>query len=83
MRMYTYKLINDYQNVCECLTLNEMHIELAYLIICSINYNLTKTSSTPLPEKKSTIMYSKFNNFMYFKSNFHLLKVKNKTLNLF
>ena len=53
--MYTYKLINDYQNVCECLKLNEMHIELAYLIICSINYNLTKTSSTPLPEKKALL----------------------------
>ena len=46
------KLIYDSQNVCGCLTLNEMHIKLASLIIWSINDNLTNTSSTRLPEVK-------------------------------
>ena len=34
------KLSHDFWNVCGCLTLNEMHIELASLIICSIDNNL-------------------------------------------
>ena len=41
------KLIYDFRNICGCLTLNEMLIKLASLIICSINDNLTKMSSTP------------------------------------
>ena len=44
------KLIHNFRNVSGCLTLNEMHIKLASLIICSINYNLTNTSSVHLPE---------------------------------
>ena len=51
------KLINDSRNVCGCLTLNEIHIELAYLIIGPINDNLTNTSSTPPPEVKTTVLY--------------------------
>ena len=69
-------IIHDSQNVCGTLALNEMHIELASLIICLINYNLTSTSSTPPPEvKKDNIMYSKFNTFDYLKKKFHLLKI--------
>ena len=37
------KLSHDFWNVCGCLTLNEMHIELASLIICSIDSNLSNT----------------------------------------
>ena len=33
------KLIHDSQNICGCLTLNEMHINLISLIICLINDN--------------------------------------------
>ena len=51
------KLIHDSWNVCECLTLNEMHIQLASLIVCLINYNLTNTLSTPPPEVKKTVLY--------------------------
>ena len=48
--------------------MNEVHIKLASLIICLINYNLTNTSSTPPPElKKDSIMYSKFDTFVYLK----------------
>ena len=51
-----------------CLAMNEVHIKLASLIICLINYNLTNTSSTPPPElKKDSIMYSKFDTFVYLK----------------
>ena len=46
------KLIYDSRNVCECLTLNEMHIKLASLINCATNDNLTNASSTPPPEVK-------------------------------
>ena len=46
------KLIYDSRNACGCLTLNEMHIKLASWIICSINDNITNTSSTRLPEVK-------------------------------
>ena len=35
------KLIHASQNVCGCLSLKEMHMELTSLIIYSINYNLT------------------------------------------
>ena len=53
-----HKLIRDSENVCGCLTLDEMYIELASLIICSINENLTNTSSaTPLKQKKETTLY--------------------------
>ena len=41
------KLIYDFRNICGCLTLNEILIKLVSLIICSINNNLTNTSSTP------------------------------------
>ena len=51
------KLINDFQNVCACLTLNEVHIELASLTICLIIGNLTNTSSTHPPEVKKTVLY--------------------------
>ena len=34
-----------------------MHIKLSSLIICSVNDNLTNTSSTPLPEGKKTVLY--------------------------
>ena len=46
------KLVNDSQNICGCLTLNEMHIKSTSLVIFSINGNLTNTSSTPPPEEK-------------------------------
>ena len=65
--MYTYwsrifpvildKLIYNFQNVCGCLTLNEMLIKLVSLIICSINDNLSNTSSTPPPEVKERGLY--------------------------
>ena len=61
-----HNLIHDSQNVCECLTLDEMYIELASLIICSINESLNNILSTPYPEvKKQSIIYSKFNKFVY------------------
>ena len=53
------KLIYDSQNVCECLTLNEMLIKLASLIICSTNDNLTNTILTPPSEvKKQYCIYT-------------------------
>ena len=39
------KLIHDSRNVCGCLTLNEIHIELASLIISSIKDSITNISS--------------------------------------
>ena len=69
------KVIHDSQNVCVCLKLNEMHIELASLIICLINGNHTNTSSTHPPEEEKNISYSEFNNFVYLNRNFHLLKI--------
>ena len=51
------KHIYDSRNVCGCLTLNEMLIELALLIIYSIKDNLTNTSSTPPPEIKKAVLY--------------------------
>ena len=47
------KLSHDFWNVCGCLTLNEMHIELASLIICSIDNNLTNTFTW----SKRTVLY--------------------------
>ena len=44
------KLIHDSRNVCVCLTLNEIHTELASLIICLINGSLTNTPSTHRPK---------------------------------
>ena len=58
------KLIHDSRNVCERLTLSEMHIQLVSLMICSINYYFTNTSSTAPPEVKIT--YSKFKNIIKF-----------------
>ena len=46
------KLNHNSWNVCGCLTLNEMHIELAFLIICLIN-NLTNTFNW----SKRTVLY--------------------------
>ena len=37
------KLNHDPWNVCGCFALNEMHLELSFLIIVSINNNLTNT----------------------------------------
>ena len=69
------KLIDDFQNICGCLTLNEMHIKLKSLIICLIYDKLTNTSLTPPPEwKKNSIVHSTFNNFVYLNRNFHLLE---------
>ena len=55
----------------------QIYIEVASLIICSINYNvsLTYTSSTDPEVKKTGILCSKFNKFVYLKRNFHLLKI--------
>ena len=39
------KLIHDSRNVCGCLTLNEIHIELPSLIISSIKDSITNISS--------------------------------------
>ena len=58
------KLIYDSLNVSRSLALNEIHIKLASLIICLINCNLTKTTSTPPLEVKNSTMYIKFNNFV-------------------
>ena len=84
---YVYKsdkLIHDSQNSCECLTLNEMHIKLASLIICATNDNLTNMSSTLPPEVKieivlyiaHIILYTSTETFIY-------LKFKDKTFDLF
>ena len=54
---YVYILEIVLDIFCGCLTLNRMHIKLASLIICSINNNLTNTSSTPPPEIKKTVLY--------------------------
>ena len=43
------KLINDSQNNCEYLTLNEIHTKLISLMIFSNNRNLINTSWTPTP----------------------------------
>ena len=51
------KLIHDCQNVCGCLTLNEMYIKLASLITCSITNNVTKTSSPPPLEVEKTLLH--------------------------
>ena len=70
------KLIQDFQNICGCLTMNEMHIKLTSLIICLINDNLINTSSTPPPEgEKNSTVYSTFNSFVHLKRSFHLLEV--------
>ena len=61
------KLIDDSQNVCGCLTLNDMHIKLTSLITCSIIDNLTNTSSTSPPKvKTNSTVYRTFNNFVYY-----------------
>ena len=84
---YVYKsdkLIHDSQNSCECLTLNEMHIKLASLIICATNDNLTNMSWTLPPEVKieivlyiaHIILYTSTETFIY-------LKFKDKIFDLF
>ena len=72
------KPIHNSRNVCGCFTLNEMHIELASSIFCSINNNLTNISSTFPPEvkNKNSIIYSKYDNFVYLERNFHLLNIQ-------
>ena len=67
----------------ECLMLNEMHIKLASLIICTTNDNLTNTSSTLPPELKKIvlniahiILYTSIETFIHW-------KVKDKIFNLF
>ena len=47
------KLSHDSWNVCECLTPNEMHIELTSMIICLINTNLMDTFTW----SKRTVLY--------------------------
>ena len=49
-------LIYYSQNVFECLTLNELHIDWASLTIYSINYNLANTSSTPPHEVNKKVL---------------------------
>lgn len=52
------KLLYDYRNICLwMLILNEIHIALASLIICSINKNLANISLTP---QKKSIIFSTF-----------------------
>ena len=50
------KLIHDSRNVCGCLTLNEMHIELVSLIIWLINDKLNNTPLT-FPSEVKTVLY--------------------------
>ena len=74
------QLIPDSQIICGCLTLNGIHIKSTSLIICSINDNLTNTSSLPPHEGKKTTVYSTINNFSNFhfsnlNSNFYLLEI--------
>ena len=79
------KLFHDSLNLCGCLTLNEMHIDLASLIICIclIKCNLTHTSSISPPTVKNSIIYSKFNNFVYVKRNFTFIESLRITLTCF
>ena len=78
------KLIHDSPNPCGCLTLNEMHIKLASLIISLTNNNLANTSSTHPPEVKKTCpVYSTYNNFVYLSRYFHYWKFKDKIFNFF
>ena len=51
------KLFHVSRNGCGCLTMNEINIKLVSLVICSIDDNLTNTSSTRLPEVKKTVLY--------------------------
>ena len=51
------ELIDDSQNICGCLTVNEMYMKFKSLIICLINNNLTNTSSTPPTAGKKTLLY--------------------------
>ena len=79
-----YKLIHDSQNICECLTLNEMHIKLASLIICTTNDNLTNMSSTLPPEvKKTIVLYIAHIMFYTSTKTFIYWKFKDKIFNLF
>ena len=80
------KLIYDSKNICGFWTMNEMHIESASLIICSINYNLTSISSALPPEvkKKNSLIYI-VNLIILCTSKviFIYSKFKNKTFNVF
>ena len=53
------KFIHEFQKSQNCLALNKMHMKLAFLIIFATNDNLTNTSSTPPPEVKKTVLYSR------------------------
>ena len=46
-----------FPNICGCLTLNKMHIKYTSLVVCLINDNLNKTSSTRPSEGKKTGLY--------------------------
>ena len=49
------KLFQGFKNVCGCLALNKMQIEVAPLIVLLINYNLTYTLSKTPPDVKKSI----------------------------
>ena len=55
-----YILEIDSPNICGCLTLNVMHIKFLSLIICLINGNCTKMSSTHPPEGKKQYCIKQF-----------------------
>ena len=68
----------------ECLTMNEMHIKLASLIICTTNDNLTNMSSTLPPEvKKTIVLYIAHIMFYTSTKTFIYWKFKDKIFNLF
>ena len=78
------KLIHDSTNVSRCFTLNEIHIKLTSLIICSINDNITNTSSTPPPVVKKTTLYVVY--LIIFSTSTETSiywRFKDKTFNLF
>ena len=60
-----------------------MHTELVSLIICSISDNVTNISSTPPSEVKSSIIYNKFDNFVYLNKTSIYWKYKDEILILF
>ena len=77
------QLIHDSENVCECLTLIEMDIKLASLIICTTNDNLTNRSSTLPPELKKIALYIEDKILYTSTETFIYWKFKDKIFNLF
>ena len=77
------KLNHDSQNICECLTLNQMHIKLASLIICATNENFTNTSSTLPPEVKKKELHIAHIILCTSTETFIFWKFKDKIFNLF